>query len=204
MTDNIKEPAIKDRQKKQDDIKYHMGVAEQGKIYALEGRHDMALTYYRQAIRMTVEEKDPEIFFRHYLECVMESLERTGSYEEVLAYCDKAVEFYEEKPPPNPLAQMDLAHIYLKKGVALMKTGDQSEAADAFEQGIKEAKKADQPLPLAQKLFRWVKTGMSVDDRRLVQEQERCGYFSVHSDSVNEQMAVKLPNEKLFAAPRAI
>ena len=100
-----------------------MGIAEQGKVHALRGDHAVALLYYRHAIHMTVQTHDSEIFFRHYLECVMESLEQTGSYPEVLAYCAKAIEFYAQNPPPNPLAQRDLAHIYERQGVVLLKSG---------------------------------------------------------------------------------
>jgi len=201
VTEGIKKEILEGLKQKHEEIKLHMGLAEQGKIYALSGNHNMALTYYRQAIYMTVKEKDPEVFFRHYLECVMESLEHTGSYEEVLAYCDKAVEFYEDNPPPNPLAQIDLAHIYLRKGVALMKIGEKEEAMDALQQGMDVAKKVDQPLPLGQTLLRWLKTGMNVDVRRLLEEQKRHEYFSVRTDTVNRKMAVKLPDERIFGAP---
>src|SRR5215212_4391682 len=109
-------PATSAAETPQAGAKLHMGIAEQGKVHALLGQHALALVYYRHAIHMAVQVQDPEIFFRHYLECVMESLEQMGSYTEVLAYCAKAIDFYTQNPPPNPLAQRDLAHIYERQG----------------------------------------------------------------------------------------
>ena len=114
----------------------HMGIAEQGKVYALAGKHALALQYYRHAIHMAVQAGDPEIFFRHYLECVMESLEQMGAHVEVLAYCEKAVAFYGEHPPTNLLEQRDLAHVYERQGAVLLKSGDKEGAAAAFEQAL--------------------------------------------------------------------
>ena len=52
----------------------HLGIAEAGKVHALAGRHPEALRHYREAIRLAVSSKAPEIFFRHYSQCVLESL----------------------------------------------------------------------------------------------------------------------------------
>ena len=181
----------------QTDTKLHMGIAEQGKVYALRGRHDLALVYYRHAIHMTVQAQDPEIFFRHYLECVMESLEQMGSYAEVLAYCAKAIEFYDQNPPPHPLAQRDLAHIHERRGVVLLKSGEKDEAVKAFERGAAVLQGSGQTLPLLQTLLRWLKSGLHVDANRVLAEQRRNHYFSVRSDTVDAGRAIQLPDEQL-------
>src|SRR5215212_2230092 len=77
----------------------HLGIAEQGKVHALKGDHGSALTHYREAIRMAVSSGAPEVFFRHYMECTLESLERMGSLREVLEYCDRAIAHYAELMP---------------------------------------------------------------------------------------------------------
>lgn len=183
--------------------KLHMGIAEQGKVYALAGKHPLALMYYRHAIHMTVQAQDPEIFFRHYLECVMESLEQMGAYGEVLAYCDKAIEFYARNPPANPLAQRDLAHIYERLGAVLLKNGEKEKAAQAFEQAAHVLQGSGQALPMAQTLLRWIKGGLHVDANRVLAEQRRTHYFSVRSDTVDANRAIRLPDEQLYS-PQAM
>jgi tetratricopeptide (TPR) repeat protein len=176
-------------------LRLHMGIAEQGKVYALQGNHSMALKYYRYAMHMTVQAGDPEVFFRHYLECVIESLEHTGSLSEVLAYCEKAIHFYEEHPPPNPLAVRDLASLHERRGIVLLKLQDGDGARLALRSALDIARKAGQTMPLSATLSRWVESGMHVDAPRLLAEQRRAGYFSVRSDTVNAKRAIKLPNE---------
>lgn len=181
--------------------KLHMGIAEQGKVYSLAGKHALALTYYRQAMHMAVRAQDPEVFFRHYLECIMESLEHMGAYPEVLEYCAKAIEFYAEHPPPNPLALQDLAHVYERQGAVLLKQGEKDKAAQAFEQGVALLKGTGPTPPLIQTLLRWIKTGMHIDPHRVLAEQKRTRYFSVRSDTVDPKRTVKLPDEQLYSPP---
>jgi tetratricopeptide (TPR) repeat protein len=181
----------------------HMGIAEQGKVYALAGKHALALQYYRHAIHMAVQAGDPEIFFRHYLECVMESLEQMGAHVEVLAYCEKAVAFYGEHPPANLLEQRDLAHVYERQGAVLLKNGDKDGAAAAFEAALKAADGGSQALPLAQTLLRWTKSGLHVDANRVLAEQRRTHYFSVRGDTVDTGRAIRLPDDQL-RGPQAL
>jgi tetratricopeptide (TPR) repeat protein len=181
----------------------HMGIAEQGKVYALAGKHALALQYYRHAIHMTVQAGDPEIFFRHYLECVLESLEQMGAHAEVLAYCEKAIAFYGDHPPANLLAQRDLAHVYERQGSVLLKSGDKEGAAGAFETALRKAEGTGQALPLAQMLLRWTRSGLHVDANRVLAEQRRTHYFSVRGDTVDAGRAIKLPDDQLHD-PQAI
>ncbi|MCP4665299.1 MAG: hypothetical protein GY849_02945 [Deltaproteobacteria bacterium] len=192
---------LKKLEEEQERFRLHMGVAEQGKLYALDGDHRLALAYYREAMKMSVVAKDPEVFFRHYLDCVMESLEHMESYEEVLEYCDKAIRFYEEKPPPNPMAQLDLANIHQRKGVIQQKMEDREGAGESFREAIKQAGEVSQEMPLAQNLLRWIESHMHVDIPRIKAEQERTKYFIVRKDAVDSKKAVKLPNEKLMGTP---
>lgn len=180
----------------------HMGIATRGKLYALEGNHARALQYYRIAIRLAVEAKEPEIFFRHYLDCVMESLEITGAYDEVLAYCDKAVELYADSPPPNQLATMDLASIHLRRGCVLLRRKEAQAARAAMKLAVETARSAGGRLGLAETISRWLDAGYTVDQARLLAEQRRGGYFSVQRDKVDPSRAIELSEEELMAVGR--
>jgi tetratricopeptide (TPR) repeat protein len=173
----------------------HLGIAEQGKLYALDGDHPAALFYYRKAMQMSIAAGDPEVFFRHYLDCVMESLEHIGSYAEIVEYCEKALKIYEENPPQNELTLRDKAHLYEKLGVAKLKSGDVKAARRAFEDGLKVLAGSGQVMPLARSLERWLAQGLYIDVQRVLTEQERCHYFTVRPDSVDPARAVKLPDE---------
>ncbi len=192
----------KNHQEAPEGMKLHMGIAEQGKLYALAGEYKKALLYYRQAIHMSVQAGDPEIFFRHYLECVMECLEQTECYEEVLEYCAKAVQFYSENPPDGEIEQWNIAHIYQKEGVILLKSGDPSGATASLKKALAAAEALGKPtrqtLPLAQNLLRWLQSGLHIDGQRILAEQKRTRYYSVRRDTVTPTRAVKLPNEQIL------
>ncbi|HCA23425.1 MAG TPA: peptidylprolyl isomerase, partial [Pseudomonas sp.] len=81
----------------------HLGIAEQGKVLALAGRHADALQHYQEALRMAVSSRAPEVFFRHYTQCVMESLELSGELDSVLRYCNEAEAHYARLDSPLPL-----------------------------------------------------------------------------------------------------
>ncbi|MCP4687605.1 MAG: tetratricopeptide repeat protein [Desulfobacterales bacterium] len=176
-------------------FRIHMGIAEQGKLYALAGDYKRALHYYRHAMKMAVDAGDPEVFFRHYLECVIEALEHMGSYGEILDYCDKAVRFYEDHPPPNPVAWLDLANIHQRKGVILLKTGDNEAAGRVFRKALEIARDAGGALNLSKNLLRWIDGHMHIEPSRVLSEQKRMNYFSVRRDVVDPTRAIKLPNE---------
>jgi tetratricopeptide (TPR) repeat protein len=180
----------------------HMGIAMRGKLYALEGNHAKALQYYRIAIRMAVNAKEPEIFFRHYLDCVMESLELTGAYDEVLAYCDKAIEHYGANPPPNPLAKMDLATIHLRRTSILLKKQDKKEARASVKRAVDTARSAGGKIGLAETILRWLDAGFSIDTARLLAEQKRGGYFCVQREKVDPNHAIELSETELMAIGR--
>ncbi|WP_144394101.1 peptidylprolyl isomerase [Pleionea sediminis] len=189
----ISEETNTDEAQSQDsNIILHMGIAEHGKVLALEGQFESALEHYRYAMHLSVQNSHPEVFFRHYLECVIESLELSNNYEEVINYCHKAIELYENTPPPHDMARFDLANIYLRLGVIQMKQGNKEDALNQ----IKEAKlnvPDGYQLPLADTLLRWLQTNLHIDEKRILQEQYRHNYFSVTKDSVRPEKAIPLP-----------
>lgn len=175
----------------------HLAIAEQGKVYALEGRHPLALAYYREAIRLTVQTGEPEIVFRHYLECVLESLERMGSYQEVLDYCEKAIHLLTGAPATAQTA-LELAHVHQRQGAVLLKSGNRDAAAKSLRKAVDTAAPHGYSLSLARTLLAWVDRGLQIDTRRVSAEQERANYFNVRRETVDGTRAVKLPNEHLI------
>jgi tetratricopeptide (TPR) repeat protein len=171
----------------------HAGVAEHGKVCALRDDHVSALMHYREAMSMAVRQKAPEVVFRHYLECALESLEHMGAYRELLEYCDRAIEHYRLHPPESPLARFDLASIHQRRGVALLKQGERDAAARALEAALATARTAEARLTLAETLLRWLRAQLTVSVDRIGAEQVRHHYFSVRKETVIPSRAVPLP-----------
>ena len=169
----------------------HFGIAERGKVHALAGEHTEALRHYREAMRLAVDGGAEEVFFRHYTQCVLESLERLGNFDEVLAFCERAEDHYLASPPPHELAVLDRATHWERRGAVLIKLGRADEARDALQTAIEYA--GPGRLPLAECLLGWVQRGLRVDARRVLAEQERRDYFIVRKDSVDEARAISLP-----------
>jgi tetratricopeptide (TPR) repeat protein len=168
----------------------HVGLTEQGKLHALAGEHRAALAHYREAMAVAVRAGEPEVFFRHSLECALESLELLGAFDEVLAYCERAIAHYHQRPPEHAVATRDLAHVHQRRAVVLLKRGE------------REAARADlatclrlQPggMPLAACLQRWLAGGLHFDVARIVAEQHRHQAFSVRRDTVAPERAIPLP-----------
>lgn len=173
-------------------LSLHIGIAEQGKVLALRDDHVNALLHYRQAMRMAVTNKAPEVLFRHYLECSLESLEHMGAYDELLDYCERAIDHYRMHPPRTPLALLDLASIHQRRGVVLLKQSQRAGAARELEVACDTAKSGGARLPLAETLLRWIKAEFSVGVDRIRAEQVRHRYFSVRKETVNPARAVPM------------
>lgn len=171
----------------------HLGLAEQGKLLAVENRHQEALSHYREAMNIAVRQGAPEVFFRHYLGCSLESLERMGAYGEVLDYCDKAIAHYAQHPPAHDIARMDRATIRQREGVIALRMGDTERARQAFAAALREAQTVGARLPLAERLNRWVLTNLRIDTRRLAQELDLHEYWTVRADTIDRSRARPLP-----------
>jgi tetratricopeptide (TPR) repeat protein len=179
----------------------HMGLAEQGKLHALAAEHKLAMLYYREAIRMATSQGAPEVFFRHYLECLLESLERTGAWREVVVYCDRALEHHATLKPVDAeqaaFIRYDQAHLQQRRGAVLYKLGLNDAAREALQAAFSLARAGGFQLPLAEALYNWVVRGYRTDERRIVAEQERFQYFSVRPDTVDPSKAIRLPDTHL-------
>lgn len=185
-------------------LKLHMGIAEQGKIYAVEGNHKLALAYYQSAINMTVQAGDPELFFRLYLESALESMEHLGLHDEVIDYCNRALKIYEENPPSedNDFAKLDFANIHQRKGIVLFKMGQKEEAKEYLKKALDLIKKEKGKFPLSEKVLRWAQTGMYIDAKRVLSEQKSSKYFTVTKENLRPEAAIKLPDEQNMVMTR--
>ncbi|MDA0165731.1 hypothetical protein OM076_36020 [Solirubrobacter ginsenosidimutans] len=169
-----------------DSARAHLSIAETGKRAALRGDHTTALGHYREAMHLAVSSGAPEVFFRHYLEATMESLELMNDFGSVIEYCERAVEHYREHPPAHPVAWLDLASIHQRHGCVLLKQGDVGPARVAFEQAIDIAARAPAHLPLAEALGGWLRRGLFVSPERMLAEQRRYRYFCVRPETVEQ------------------
>ncbi|PVM87140.1 peptidylprolyl isomerase [Caulobacter endophyticus] len=170
----------------------HAGVAEAGKVLALKGRHDQALAKYREALRLAHGVRAPQIFARHYLHCVLESLERTGANEQaaVLAHeaaCSAAAELGDGTP--SDFQRRDRACLLERCGVNRLKAGDTAGARESLEAAIA----LDEALPLSRDLLAWTARGLGVPAARLAEAQRVHGYWTVRADTVDRARACDSP-----------
>ena len=184
----------------------HLGIAERGKLHALAGDHREALLHYRAAIRLAVEQGAPEVFFRHYTECVLESLELTGSFAEVIDYCDRAIAHYGDNPPAEgghgSVARHDFAHVFVRRGVCRMKQGpEHRQSAQSDFEAARKVVGPEAQLPLLDDLLKWLRSGWHIDSNRIVAQQKRHNYFSVRKDQVDPDRAIDLPTELRVGLP---
>lgn len=182
-------------------IRLHLGIAEQGKLLALKGQHEPALAHYREALRMAVSSAAPEVFFRHYTQCVMESLERSGTLDAVLRYCDEAEAHYQRLDSPLPLVARDRAENRQRRACILLRMGRSEDAIAALQQALADA--GAQPLPLASELLGWIRRGLSVGGRQLDEAQRRHSYYIVRKELVDPARAIALPPEQSRASAMA-
>ncbi len=168
----------------------HLGIAEAGKVHALARRHPEALRHYREAMRLAVAARAPEVFFRHYLQCTLESLELMESYDEVIRVCTEADAHYDRTGHPLPLHRRDHAAILERLGLVRLKSG-----AEGAEEALRRAVDLAGPgvLPLAEEVLGWLARRLTPTLARLTEVQRRRRYFTVRPDQVDRNRARPLP-----------
>lgn len=170
----------------------HLGIAEQGKVCALASRHADALQHYQEALRMAVSSGAPEVFFRHYTQCVMESLELSGELDTVLRYCDDAEAHYLALNSPLPLVARDRAENLQRRGCVLLRKSQLDEALQSLQQALDLA--SAKSLPLTAELLGWARRGLTIGERQLHESQRRHHYFIVRKGLVDPQRAIQMPS----------
>ena len=179
----------------------HLGIAEYGKVRALKGDHDEALRHYREALRLAVSSRAPEVFFRHYTQCVMESLELSGSYREVIRFCEEADAHYQSLGLESAIYRRDHGSILERLGVVRLKAGDIDPGREALARAVDTTGKG--VLPLAEEVLGWLSRGYAVETARLYRSQLRHGYFIVRRDRVDPARARPLPKAVGRPSPTA-
>lgn len=171
----------------------HFGVAEKGKIFAVQGNHKEALRHYKEALRMCQTVPNADIFFQHYSLCAMESLELMKSYNEVIEFCDKCLDFLDTKPEleNHPVFQKFKASLWERKGIQFLYMEEKEEAVDAFKEAQKNIDRKH--LPLTTDLLNWALRGFAISPKQIQDTQKKHHYFTVRKDNVNETIAVELP-----------
>lgn len=162
----------------------HMGLAEAGKLLALKGRHRDALAKYRDALRLAHGARAPQIFARHYLHCVLESLEHLGDHARVAELAGAAAA-EAACPDPTPFQRRDRAQLLERRGINLALAGDTAAAQAVLAAALAQ----DNGLALARAVLEWLARGLAIDAHRLAPAQRRHGYWVVRADAVNRQLA---------------
>jgi len=178
----------------------HLGLAEQGKLHALAGRYDEALRHYREAIRLAVSSKAPEVFFRHYTECVMEALEAQESYEPVIQFLEEASAHYASLSADAPIHKRDHAAMLARLGAVLLKAGRLDEARARLTEAVERA--GARAVPVAAELSGWLARGYAVDAARVRESQRRHNAFVVRPERVEASLARPLPERASSPAGR--
>jgi len=170
----------------------HIGIAEAGKLRALAGDHTDALRHYREALRLAQSARAPEVFFRHYTQCVLESLERTGAHGEVIAFCEQALAHYDAQGATLAVHRRDKAALLERLALNRIKAGQGDAAQAPLDAAVTLAAAAD--LPVARTVRDWLRRGMRPDPRRISELQAKHGYFAVTADRVEPDRAIALPD----------
>jgi tetratricopeptide (TPR) repeat protein len=170
--------------------KLHLGIAEKGKLYCLEGNYKEALRHYREAIRLVQNGKDNDLFFQHYSQCVMEALELSGAYDEVINYCEKFLEFLEEKES-SEFVTRHKAHILEKLAIQHLLKEEKQEALVYLKEARMLIKQGVQPL--TDDLLNWVQRNYQVTKKQIREAQKKYNYFIVRKDKVNPEYAIEIP-----------
>lgn len=166
----------------------HAGIAESGKLLALKGRHEQALARYREALRMAQAVRAPQLFARHYLHCILESLEHLGAFEAAARLAAEAARAIEGQQP-TPFQCRDRAMLLERQGVNQLKAGQLEPARE----NLQRARALDATLALSQQLLGWLDRGLTVNRARIAEAQRRHGYFVVRPETVRAGRAITSP-----------
>lgn len=168
-----------------------LGLTEQGKIYALAGKHKQALAHYREALRIAMTCTENEVFFHYVTQCILESLELSGAHREVRDYCSRAEEQFAVVESPDPMLVKQRASNLERLGLNAIQLGEIPEGQDFL---ISALSLTDSKfLPLSAKILEWLRRGLTVETRQLRAVQKQFGYFMVRPDQIRREIAIELP-----------
>lgn len=169
----------------------HIRIAEKGKMYSLDGNHKEALRHYKEAIKMMQETKDSEIFFQHYSQCVMESLELSGSYDEVISFCERYIDFLDQKNDTSAIIKKHYATILEKQAIQYLHKEEKETSLELLKEAQGHVGNGKQPI--TDQLLNWLQRGFMISKQQLAALQKKHQYFIVRPDCVNPKIAFELP-----------
>ncbi|QXP73719.1 hypothetical protein H0I31_12140 [Tenacibaculum sp. AHE15PA] len=169
----------------------HFRIAERGKMHALDKNYKEALRHYKEALRLTQTQKDSELFFQHYSQCVMESLEQLGSYDEVISFCENYRAFLNDKET-NVLVKKHNAFVSERQAIQHILKEEQEEAKALLTSVQKEIGKGKHPI--TDELLNWILRGYKINKDQVTRLQKKHNYFIVRKESVNPKIAMDLPD----------
>lgn len=174
------------------DTKYsfHLGIAEKGKIYAVAGNHKEALRHYKEAIKMTQNQVNGEMFFQHYIQCAMESMELMGAYEEVINYCEKFLDLLDTKEQTEIIVKYK-ADVLQRMAIQFLYKEDKEEAKALFQIVQKTIGIGKQKL--TDELLNWLLRGYNINPKQILEMQKKHQYFIVNKDNLKPEIAIELP-----------
>jgi tetratricopeptide (TPR) repeat protein len=167
----------------------HLGIAEKGKIYCLQGNYKQALRHFKEAIRMTQNQPNGDVFFQHYSQCVMETLELSGANDEVLSYCEKFLDFLDEKEEQTPLTAAYRNVILEKMAIQYVMKNEKGEALEI----LKQINTKDIHLPVTKELLNWVSRGYAISHKQIKDLLKKHLYYIIRPDKINQAIAMELP-----------
>lgn len=174
------------------DTKYsfHLGIAEKGKIYAVASNHKEALRHYKEAIKMTQNQVNGEMFFQHYIQCAMESMELMGAYEEVINYCEKFLDLLDTKEQTEIIVKYK-ADVLQRMAIQFLYKEDKEEAKALFQIVQKTIGIGKQKL--TDELLNWLLRGYNINPKQILEMQKKYQYFIVNKDNLKPEIAIELP-----------
>ena len=170
-----------------------LGLTEQGKIHALRNDHPEALRHFREALRVAMQCKNNEIFFLHTTQCIMESLELSGSYNLVCEYCERSEEHFSGLEISDPVLIKQRASNLERLGLAKLQADEVDEAREILDLAVLVA--GAKAMPLAETVLGWLRRGLSAQPQQIRVAQRRHNYFVIRKGEVREDIAIQLPDE---------
>ncbi len=168
----------------------HYRVAERGKMHALDKNYKEALRHYKEAMKMLQQEKDSELFFQHYSQCVMETLELSGAHDQVIDFCENYRNFLKEKEQ-DVLVRKHNAFVCERQAIQHVLREEQEEAKALLQEVQKDLGRGKQPI--TDELLGWLLRGYKVNRDQLTRLQKKHNYFIVRKESINPKIAMDLP-----------
>ncbi|MFK7749093.1 MAG: hypothetical protein AB8B65_11930 [Kordia sp.] len=168
----------------------HYRIAERGKMHALDKNYKEALRHYKEAMKLTQQEKDSELFFQHYSQCVMETLELSGAHDQVISFCENYRSFLKDKEQ-DVLVRKHNAYVSERQAIQHVLREEQDEAKALLQDIQKDLGRGKQPI--TDELLGWLQRGYKVNRDQLTRLQKKHNYFIVRKESVNPKIAMDLP-----------